>query len=231
MIYVQGEKKLPRIRQLQKGPVLRSEKAYSQIKKMILERNISPKEPLSESKLAAMIGIGRTPAREALKRLKNEGFIISSGKKGYFLNIPTAQEIKDLYEVRAILEIAAVRLAIQRLDPDEIEAFKNRLLTLKTELDNADESKGDYVKAGKELHYFIIERTGNGKLEEMVKKLYEQIEISRLYSFYSYGKRRKESINEHINIVNALQARDMEKSQASLEAHLKSAFEMLMKIL
>lgn len=222
---------MTRIRQFQKGPVLRSEKAYFQIKKMILERSLSSKEPLSESKLAAMLGIGRTPAREALKRLKNEGFIISSGKKGYFLNIPTAQEIKDLYEVRAILEIAAVKLAIQRLDPDEIEAFKNRLITLKSELDNADESKGDYAKAGKELHYFIIERTGNRKLEEIVKKLYEQIEISRLYSFHSYGKRRRESINEHIQIANALQARDMEKSQSNLEEHLKSAFQMLMKIL
>jgi len=219
------------MKQLQKSPALQSEKAYAQIKKMILERTLSSKEPISESKLASLLGIGRTPAREALKRLKNEGFIISSGKKGYFLNIPTAQEIKDLYEVRAILEIAAVKLAIQRLDPDEIEAFRNRLLNLKAELDNADETKGDYAKAGKELHYFIIERTGNRKLEDLVKRIYEQIEVSRLYSFYSYGKRRKESINEHIEIANALQERDMQKCQASLEEHLRSAFEMLMRIL
>lgn len=222
---------MPRTKPFQKEPALRSDKAYSQIKKMILERGLSSEEPLSELKLASLMGIGRTPAREALKRLKNEGFIISSGRRGYFLNIPTAQEIKDLYEVRTILEIAAVKLAIQRLDPDEIEAFKNRLLILKSELDGSEESKSDYTKAGKELHYFIIERTGNRKLEEMVKKLYEQIEMSRLYSFHSYGKRRKESINEHIKIVNALQARDAEKSQASVEEHLKSAFEMLMKIL
>ena len=84
------------MRQVPKRPVLGSEKAYFQIKKLILERNISPAEPLSELKLAEMIGVGRTPAREALKRLKNEGLIISSGKKGYFLNIPNAQEIKDL---------------------------------------------------------------------------------------------------------------------------------------
>ncbi len=177
------------------------------------------------------MGIGRTPAREALKRLKNEGLIISAGRRGYFLNIPTAQEIKDLYEVRAILEVAAVKLAIQRLDPDEIEAFKNKLLILKAELDGADEGKSDYAKAGKELHFFIIERTGNKKLEEMVKTLYEQIEMSRLYSFYSYGKRRKESINEHIEIANALQERNTQKGQAILEEHLRSAFELLMKIL
>ena len=222
---------MPRTKPFQREPALRSDKAYAQIKKMILERSLSSKEPLSESKLASIMGIGRTPVREALKRLKNEDLIISSGKKGYFLNIPTAQEIKDLYEVRVILEMAAVKLAIQRLDPDEIEDFKNRLVALKEELDIVDECKRDYAKVGKDLHFFIIERTGNRKLEELVKKIYEQIEITRLYSFYSYGRPRKESINEHIKIVNALQARDAEKSQASLEEHLKSAFEMLMKIL
>ncbi len=219
---------MPRIRDIQKGPVLWSERAYSLIKKMILERNISPKEPLSESKLASILGISRTPVREALKKLKGEGIIISSDKKGYFLNVPTANEIKDLYEVRAILELAAVKFAIQRLDSDEIEEFEKKLLKFKAELNNGDEGKSDLVKLGKELHFFIIERAGNRKLEELVKTLYEQIEMSRVYSYY---KQRKVSVDEHIKIANALKERDLEKSQASLEEHFKNAFEMLMKIL
>jgi DNA-binding GntR family transcriptional regulator len=219
---------LPRVRNIQKVPVLRSDRAYSLIKKMILERNISPKEPLSESKLASILGISRTPVREALKKLKSEGIIISSDKKGYFLNVPTAHEIKDLYEVRAILELAAVKFAIQRLDSDEIEEFEKKLLKFKAELNNGDEGRSDLVKLGKELHFFIIERAGNRKLEELVKTLYEQIEMSRVYSYY---KQRKVSVDEHIKIANALKERDLEKSQSSLEEHFKNAFEMLMKIL
>ncbi|MDI7261577.1 MAG: GntR family transcriptional regulator [Thermodesulfobacteriota bacterium] len=222
------EKGLPRTRNIQKGSLIYSERAYSLIKKMILEREVSSKEPLSESKLASMIGMSRTPVREALKRLKNEGIIISSDKKGYFLNIPTAKEIKDLYEVRAILELAAVKLAIQRLDPNEIEEFEKKILRFKAELDKADNGKPDLVKLGKELHFFIIERAGNQKLEELVKKLYEHIEMSRVYSYY---KRRKEGIDEHLRIVNALKERNLEKTQATMEEHLKNAFEMLMKIL
>jgi DNA-binding GntR family transcriptional regulator len=222
------ETRSSRVRDIQKGPVLWSERAYLLIKKMIIERNISPKEPLSESKLASLLGISRTPVREALKKLKSEGIIISSDKKGYFLNVPTANEIKDLYEVRAILELAAVKFAIQRLDPDEIEEFEKKLLTFKAELDTGDEGRSDLVKLGKELHFFIIERAGNRKLEELVKTLYEQIEMSRVYSYY---KQRKVSVDEHIRIANALKERDLEKSQASLEEHFKNAFEMLMKIL
>jgi DNA-binding GntR family transcriptional regulator len=219
---------LPRIKDIQKGPVLWSERAYVLIKKMILERNISPKEPLSEAKLASILGISRTPVREALKKLKSEGIIISSDRKGYFLNVPTANEIKDLYEVRAILELAAVKFAIQRLDPDEIEEFEKKLLTFKAQLDTGEEGRSDLVKLGKELHFFIIERAGNKKLEELVKTLYEQIEMSRVYSYY---KQRKVSVDEHIQIANALKERDLEKSQASMEEHFKNAFEMLMKIL
>jgi DNA-binding GntR family transcriptional regulator len=219
---------LPRIKDIQKGPVLWSERAYLLIKKMILERTISPKEPLSESRLASILGISRTPVREALKKLKSEGIIISSDKMGYFLNVPTANEIKDLYEVRAILELAAVKLAIQRLDPDEIEEFEKKLLTFKAQLDAGDEGRSDLVKLGKELHFFIIERAGNKKLEELVKALYEQIEMSRVFSYY---KQRKVSVDEHIQIATALKERNLEKSQASLEVHFKNAFEMLMKIL
>ncbi len=216
------------MKKIQKAPILWSEKAYLLIRKMILERKISPKEPLSESKLASILGISRTPVREALKKLKSEGIIIASDKKGYFLNVPTASEVKDLYEVRAILEVAAVKLAIQRLDPDEIEEFERKLLKFKAELDAGDEARSDLVKLGKELHFFIIERAGNRKLEELVKTLYEQIEMGRVYSYY---KQRKLSVDEHIQIANALKERDLEKSQASLEEHLKNAFEMLMKIL
>ena len=94
---------------------------------MILERNISPKEPLSESKLASILGISRTPVGKLSRSSRVKAIIISSDKKGYFLNVPTANEVKDLYEVRAILEVAAVKFAIQRLDPDEIEEFEKKI--------------------------------------------------------------------------------------------------------
>jgi DNA-binding GntR family transcriptional regulator len=216
---------------LQKEIILQSDKAYHEIKKMILDNDVRAKEHLSELQLASLIGIGRTPVREALKKLKNEGIIISSGKKGYFINTPTEKETKDLYELRAILEIAAVKLAIQRVNPDEIEEFKSRLFKLKNELDSVEKSGRNYDRVGKALHFFIIERAGNKKLEELVKKIYEQIEISRPYPYYSYGKRRKESIDEHMRLANALQVRDRKKCQAILEKHFKSAFEMSMKIL
>ena len=86
----------------------KSEKAYFEIKNYVLELKSSPNEPLSELKLAAQLGMSRTPVREALKRLENEGLLVSYGKRGTFINIPTKEEIKDILQVRIFLETAAM---------------------------------------------------------------------------------------------------------------------------
>ncbi len=212
---------------LEKKPLF-SEQAYSLLKEMILEMKISPKECLSESKLAAMIGMSRTPVREALKRLKNEAIVISSDKKGYFLNVPTLKEIKDLYELRAILESGAVKLAAPRIDLVKLEGFEAQFLAFKDEAAQADAKDYDFVQLGREFHFFIVESTENREIKELIKGIYERLEISRVYS---YDKRRQEAVDEHLQIVQALKERSPEKCYACMEEHLKNAFETLIKIL
>jgi DNA-binding GntR family transcriptional regulator len=207
---------------------LYSEKAYIFLKKMILEMKISSKEPLSESKLASIIGMSRTPVREALKRLKNENIVISSDKKGYFLNIPTVKEIKDLYELRAILEGAAVKLATQKVDFAQLENFEKKFLLYKNGLSNGDGTENGFVSLGREFHFFIIESAENEKLKELLKGIYDQLEISRVYS---YDRRRKEAVDEHLKIVTALKERDEGKGQAAMQEHLGNAFQVLIRIL
>jgi DNA-binding GntR family transcriptional regulator len=193
---------------------------------MILDKRISPKEPLSESGFASMIGMSRTPVREALKRLQNESLVVSSDKKGYFLNIPTLKEIKDLYELRAILEGGAVKLAAQKIDLRRLEDFEKRILSYKN--GGSDDNEFDFIKVGKEFHLFIVESTQNKKLEELIKTIYAQLEISRVYA---YDQRREEAVDEHLRIARALKERDQERSQDYMEQHLKKSYETLMKIL
>ncbi len=207
---------------------LYSEKAYIFLKKMILDMRLSPKEPLSESKLASLIGMSRTPVREALKRLKNENIVISSDKKGYFLNIPTVKEIKDLYELRAVLESAAVKLATRKIDPAELEKFEKRFMIYKRGLKNGDSAEDGFVDLGRQFHFFIIESARNAKLKELLMGIYDQLEISRVYS---YDRRRKEAVDEHLQIVSALKEKDEARGQSAMQEHLENAFQMLIKIL
>lgn len=201
---------------------LLSERAYTFLREMILDTRISPKQLLSESVLANMVGMSRTPVREALKKLQNEKILISSDKKGYFLNVPTIKEIRDVYEVRTILEGGAVKLAGPRMDPQKLEDFQERFLTYKNGLGPNDKKDYDFVKLGAEFHFFIIDSTGNEKLKELLSEIYDHLEISRLYS---YDRRGKVAIDEHIEIAGALRRGDFEKAQALMENHVRKAFE------
>lgn len=215
------------LREVKKEPLF-SEQAYLILKEMILGMKITPNECISESNLASMIGMSRTPIREALTRLKNEAILISSGKKGYFLNIPTIKEIKDLYELRTIMECGAIKLAAPKVDLQKLENFENQFLRYKNEPSGMDDKDFDFVKLGRTFHFFIIDSTENKLVREFINGIYERLEISRVYS---YNKRRDDAVDEHLKIVGALKERDPEKCQKYMEEHLKKAFNMLIKIL
>ena len=88
--------------------------------------------------------------------------------------------------------------------------------------------EGDFVKLGREFHFFIIESTGNDVLREILNNIYTKLEIIRLFS---YSFRRSEAIEEHMEIVRALQERDEELSSVSMQNHLKNAFRTITNIL
>jgi DNA-binding GntR family transcriptional regulator len=212
-----------------------SNKAYSLLKENILSLKFSPEEPLSESKLSALLGMSRTPVREALKRLKTEGFINSFDKKGHFINIPTINQVKNIYEIRAILEGGAAKLAASKIDLNMLREFEKKFtlwrnkLRDKTTNENNKKEKLSDLKLGRQFHFFIISSAGNEKLEQLIMNIYDQLEISRPFS---YTHRHKEEVaEEHLKILNALKERDEEKCRTYMEEHIKNAFNTLVRIL
>jgi len=198
------------------------EEAYLFIRDRILN-GMRSDQPLSELNLASLLGMSRTPVREALKRLENEGILVSYGKRGAFINIPTLKEIKDIYEVRMLLEPGAAKLAAKNVNRDELNQFKRLFEDFRN-----GKGKGDFVKLGETFHFFIIDSTGNKVLKEILKNIYAKLEISRVFS---YGVRRKDAVEEHLEIVRALQNGDEELCYSCMQNHLKKAFEALTSIL
>jgi len=190
---------------------------------MISEHKIVPKESITELQLAEKFGMSRTPIRESLRQLKAEGYLIPHNKRGYFLNIPSIKEIKDLYEIRVFLEGGAAKLAAKEIDLDYLENFEKQFISLKDKDREVDDDE-KIVGLGRKFHFFIMESSGNQELKKMVEKLYGQLEISRMFS---YGTRGRKAIDEHLKIIGALKERDGEKSQIYMEEHLKNAFNTL----
>jgi DNA-binding GntR family transcriptional regulator len=205
-----------------KDKMAKFDEAYFFIRDRILN-NMPSDQPLSELNLASLLGMSRTPVRQALKKLESEGVLVSHGKRGSFINIPTLKEIKDIYEVRMLLEPGAAKMAAKYVNKDELNRF-NKLF----EGFRNGKGKGDFVKLGETFHFFIIESTGNKVLKEILNNIYAKLEISRVFS---YGARRTEAVEEHLEIVRALEKGDEELCYRCMQTHLKNAFMALTTLL
>ena len=201
----------------------KSEKAYIGIKDHVFNLKIPFNEPLSEVRLASLLGMSRTPVREALRRLRTEGVLVSYGKRGTFVNLPTPREVQEVFEVRIFLESAAARLAAKKVELERLREFEKLFEGFRT-----GEGKGDFVELGKEFHFFIIESAGNTVLKDVLSGLYTKLELIRLFS---YEFRRKEAVEEHMDIVQALLQRNEALSYQCMETHLANALKTLKQIL
>ncbi len=106
---------------------LLKERAYDEIKRLILEGDLAPGTFLAERQLAARLGMSKTPVRSALERLESEGFISISPQQGAIIRDLSVNEIADQYEIRTALESFVMRTLAGRLSPIEVERIQVNL--------------------------------------------------------------------------------------------------------
>ena len=109
-----------------KSKVSLSQSAYNQIKDAICQGQIAPGDILSESQLASQLSMSRTPVREALRTLASEGFVDIRNGIGAYVKPLSSKDMEDLYEVRCLLEMQAIKTSIYRIPDAEINALEQR---------------------------------------------------------------------------------------------------------
>ena len=195
-----------------------TERAYTQIRLLILSGELAPGDQLKEEELADRCGVSRTPVREALRRLEGEFFIERSDSQRSFVAQPSIDEINEIFAVRALLEGHAAARAAERggspladhlrglvgddLCADDIELFLDR---------NAA------------FHAAIIEAADSELLRSMLPRLTAQPIVYRTAQSYSREQRLR-SIAEHRELVEAIAMRDAEWARAVMTAHIRRAF-------
>ena len=112
-----------------KGKETLSERAYQQIKAALCKGEIAAGDILSESRLAAELGISRTPIREALRILASEGWVEIRRGIGAYVKSPSSKDIEDLYEVRCLLETLAIKTSVFNISNGEIDSLEARFRT------------------------------------------------------------------------------------------------------
>jgi DNA-binding GntR family transcriptional regulator len=208
------------------------EKVYQVIKSKVLEFELKPGEKILENKIAKEIGVSRTPIREALNKLEQEGLIGFISNKGYFVSDVSSKEIQELFEVREILEVYAIRAAFEAADADDWSLLEQKLLANETSGDPEDPAK---ARAGffKESHHFHEELAricGNRTLQQILNSISDKIYRLNWMNIF-FLDRSKQSNQEHIEIVRYLKNGHVDEAINATRVHVSNSKENILKLL
>jgi DNA-binding GntR family transcriptional regulator len=193
--------------------------AYDAIKKAITEMDIygHPHEiRLDERQLSHDLGVSRTPIREAITLLEQEGFVRSVPRRGIFVVRKSKREIIDLILVWAALESMAARLAAERASDEEIAGLRHVFDVFQTE--RPEEHPEEYSQANMEFHRTIIRLSRCRLIVELTENLFIHMRAIRAVSMRQQH-RAERSIGEHMRIIMSLEAREVERAERLVRDH------------
>jgi DNA-binding GntR family transcriptional regulator len=198
--------------------------AYEMIWRQLIRGERQPGDRLTDTELAAQLGLSRTPVRQALHRLAQEDLIRLDARRGFSVREFSANDVVEIYQVRAVLEVLALRLAAPRLTPEQIKAQLEALHRVRTALrmQRDDRSVLLHLEADLKLHNLLIQTSRNGRLIRVLAGLRSQQTLFQYWDT-SYPERNEAAADEHEVILLALAAGDTAKAEASLEQHILNA--------
>lgn len=190
------------------------------IREAIKNGVLKPRERLMEIQLAEELGVSRTPIREALRKLELEGFIVMVPRKGAYVADMSLKDIADVFEIRTALEALAAGLAAERITDEELEEMERLLVEKGEAIKSSDMDK--LVEVDTKFHEAIYHASRNQRLFAIINNLREQIQRYRSTSL-SYPGRMWQSLQEHRDIVEAIQSRDILLSKQLAQEHIENA--------
>lgn len=197
--------------------IAKSQSAYEYIKELILDGSLAPRADISEIRLQQELGVSRTPVREALKRLQDEGFVETYARKGTFVADVTMETVQDLYETRLLIEPFMTKNAVDTVPRDWMEDLRCRLLEAPPL--QGDENILAIMKMDTELHTTICSCCPNRFLRESLRLVYEHDRRIRLKTRKNYDQVYF-SQKEHVLILDTMLEGDKEKAEQLSREHV-----------
>ncbi|NYT37451.1 GntR family transcriptional regulator [Allopusillimonas soli] len=195
--------------------------AYSQLKQMITSGSFGPEDRLREIDISERLGMSRTPVREALKRLEDEGLLTHEPRKGLVITTLDQQAITQLYSLREILEGGAAGLAARHASDAEIDYMRAIL--------HDSKSGKDPVKSNYDFHQTIYQASHN---QFLVKSIHNLIDSTALLgqSTLAHTGRPQIAYQEHMKVFEAIAARDAEAAEKAARSHIRQALLARLKL-
>lgn len=203
--------------------------AYDTMRKRILSGQYEPGTQLKEEHLAQELGMSRTPVRAALKKLSEDKLVSVEANRGVFVARWTRWDIEEMFNLRALLEPHAARLAAERATEDEI----TQLNCINSEMASAIESKAKesvlrIQAANRAFHTHLLDCAKSQRLKSMLITLIDMPVITRSFFLYSAPDFAR-SLQQHQDIAYAVQTHDGQLACNLMESHIRLSYRRFMK--
>lgn len=203
--------------------VTTADAVYDQLRNDIINLYYQPGEKLSEAKIADRYGVSRDPVRKSISRLVQEGLIISKPQCGTFVSKISADQGKEVCEIRIILETFAIRNAVNVIDEALIDSMLEEYnkLDKRLEFEDGEDLRNSIYALDAKLHNAIYDCCGNSMIASTISSyahITKRIQIANI----TYHERKFNTMEEMHEIMLALKARDVERSVEAMRKHIEN---------
>jgi DNA-binding GntR family transcriptional regulator len=200
-----------------------SDRAYEQIKALILAGRMAPGEQMREEQLAELCGVSRTPVRDALRRLEAELFVVRSGSQRTFVADWSHEDVDEMFTLRGMIESHAAARAAARISAAAIEELRRLNHAIETAIRSERPDVQTFLEHNRVFHSIILEAAASPRLSTTLATLVEQPVVRRTALLYSREQLGR-SAREHDELIAAFEARDTDWARAIMLGHIRRAF-------
>lgn len=195
------------------------------LREAIRTGKLKPGERLMEIQLSEELGVSRTPVREAIRKLEQEGYIVMMPRRGAYVANMSIRDVNEIFEIRTALESLSNGLAAERITAEELETLQRLLVQIGRYIKEGDMDR--IVETDIKFHDLLYQASRNQRLEGIISNLREQLTRFRTLSM-SYPGRLEATLEEHRAMVDAIAQGNMEAAQQAAERHMERSEQALM---
>lgn len=205
------------------APKRLADDAYDQLLDAISRGQITASDRLVQEKLAAELGISRTPLREALLRLEQEGVLVRAGRSGFELTVVTPDEVRKIYGARLAIEGHAARLLAEHGTEED---FANLAELIDQEAAEPLSTAPDYYNSSRRIHRRFLERADNAYLLDMFDSLWNRSVSFNVFTTTMTQEALALSVSEHRELAAQIQRSTGDEASALMCRHIIEGMEL-----
>lgn len=206
-------------------PVQLGDRTLASVRAAIVNGELAPGEPLRDRQLAEMLGVSRTPVREALHRLEAMGLVVPRGRGGWVVSPFTEQDVRELFQLRLLLEPVGLEELEKTRDAQSIAEISQFFHRFSHPIPRRRFE--EYMVEDNAFHKRIVSCSSNRRVHAIYEVLETQIDRGRHF-LMGPANRSEETLDEHMAVVEAVADGDFARARKKLVAHLKTGERLML---